>query len=281
MPDAPDFDLQADTAPPDLPPPGSTSRWWMAAVALLLAAIAAAVYFAWAARRRPAAPPEQAASTTNRVDRPAQPLGGEAEPIVVPPLDESDPVVRELVRRLSTHPQVLAWLTTDRLIRTFAVSVTNVAEGGTPAAHVRVLRPRESFAVVEVGGNVYADPKSYQRYDALAQAVESIDATGAAKLYATLKPRLDEAYRELGYLDTPFDAAVERALVRLLKVPVNDREIPVEPRGIGYGYRDERLESLSAAEKQLLRMGPANARRVQTKLREIALALGIPPQRLP
>jgi hypothetical protein len=252
----------------------------LAAVVLLGAAIGVAGYFAWVANRRAAPPPEQARAATPE-PRPAQPLGGAAEAVIVPPLDESDPLVRDLVRRLSSHPQVLAWLTTDRLIRTFTVAVANVAEGTTPAGHVQILRPRQSFAVTEVGENLVADPKSYGRYDGLAQAVESIDAAAASRLYATLKPRLDEAYRELGYLDTPFDAAVERALVRLLRTPIADRRAPIEPRGIGYGYRDERLESLSGAEKQLLRMGPANARRVQAKLREIALALGIPSERLP
>jgi len=37
-----------------------------------------------------------------------------------------------------------------------------------------------------------------------------------------------------------------------------------------------RLEALGAAEKQLLRMGPRNARRVQEKARELEAALGLP-----
>ena len=41
------------------------------------------------------------------------------------------------------------------------------------------------------------------------------------------------------------------------------------------------LQELSAAQKQLLRMGPQNVRTVQSKLREIATALGIPASRLP
>ena len=55
----------------------------------------------------------------------------------------------------------------------------------------------------------------------------------------------------------------------------------VEPRGAGYGFADPRLERLTAAQKQLLRMGPANARLVQGSLRTIALELGIPAERLP
>jgi hypothetical protein len=42
-----------------------------------------------------------------------------------------------------------------------------------------------------------------------------------------------------------------------------------------YGFADPKLESLTAAEKQLLRTGPGNTRVVQAKLREIARALGL------
>jgi len=55
----------------------------------------------------------------------------------------------------------------------------------------------------------------------------------------------------------------------------------VEPRGIGYGFADLDLEALTAAQKQLLRMGPRNVRIIQSSLRQIALALGIPAERLP
>jgi hypothetical protein len=44
---------------------------------------------------------------------------------------------------------------------------------------------------------------------------------------------------------------------------------------------DERLESLSPAQKQLFRMGPRNVKIIQAKLRDIALYLGIPQNKLP
>ena len=55
----------------------------------------------------------------------------------------------------------------------------------------------------------------------------------------------------------------------------------LRPTGTGFGYADERLESLTAAQRQLLRMGPRNTRVIKSTLREIALALGIPPSHLP
>jgi hypothetical protein len=64
-------------------------------------------------------------------------------------------------------------------------------------------------------------------------------------------------------------------------VPVVDGDIALQPAGIGYAYADPRLETMSAAQKQLFRMGPDNVRAVQGKLREIASLLSIPESRLP
>jgi hypothetical protein len=136
--------------------------------------------------------------------------------------------------------------------------------------------------VVERGGDLYIDPRSYERYDTLAAAAESIDPAGAARLYATLKPRIEEAYRDLGVPDISFDRTLERAIVLVLNTPVVDDPVPAEPRGaVGYGFAVRRLEALPAAQKQLVRMGRENVLTIQSSLRAIALALGIPAERLP
>jgi hypothetical protein len=176
---------------------------------------------------------------------------------------------------------VARWLATDGLIRNFTLSVTQIATGTTPASRLKALQPTSKLTVVERDGGMYLDPRSYERYDALADAVEGIDPRGAATLYATLKPRIEDAHRELGNPEESFDQQLERALVRLLSTPIPTEPVAVEPRGIGYRFEDERLENLSAAQKQLLRMGPRNARRVQRSLRNIALELGVSPERLP
>jgi hypothetical protein len=168
------------------------------------------------------------------------------------------------------------------LLRNFTVVMANIADGVTPARHLRVLRPYASFAVTKAGDDLLLDPASYHRYDDLAAALASVEPDGAARLYSTLKPRLTEAYRELGHPDTPVDNALERAIVVLLQTPVVEGQIHLRAvKGTGYGFTDPALESLSAAQKQLLRTGPANMKVIQNALRSLARALGIPPQRLP
>ena len=48
-----------------------------------------------------------------------------------------------------------------------------------------------------------------------------------------------------------------------------------------YQMADENLEDLEDAQRDLLRMGPQNIRKVQNKLREMAMALGVPENQLP
>jgi len=115
----------------------------------------------------------------------------------------------------------------------------------------------------------------------LAAAAASIDPAGSARLYATLKPLLEKASRDLGNPDTSFDRTIERAIVRLLNTPVLNDPVRVEPQGEGYAFEDADVEALTAAQKQLLRFGSRNVLRIQETLRNIALALGIPAQRLP
>lgn len=211
---------------------------------------------------------------------PSQPLGGEAAPVELPPLNETDPVVRELVRQLTAHPTALAWLAGDNLVRGFVAATQNIAGGVNPSAHVRRLAPSGEFAVIERDGATHIDPRSYARYDRIADAVASVDPQGAADLYATLKPRLTEAHDELG-TGRSLDETLEQAIVRLLRAPVLNDPVRLVPKGVGYGYADPALENLAPAQKQLMRMGPRNTKIIQDKLREIAAALGIDPSRLP
>jgi hypothetical protein len=245
-------------------------------VGMLLLAVGAAGYFLLWRRGQPS-PSDVRVQTEQQVAQsaPAKPVAEAGEAIDLPPLDQSDAIVRELVGRLSSHPAVAAWLTTDQLIRNFTVVVLNVSNGQTPSRQLIRLKPKESFAVSGGGATMTIDPRSYRRYDAYADAFAGMDAGGAAKLYATLKPRITDAYRELGFPDGDFDRALERAVAELLRTPAVDGTVKLASRSVTYEFADPKLQSLSSAQRQLLRMGPRNVRLIQAKLREIAPLVGI------
>jgi hypothetical protein len=272
--DLSDYEIGQAELPPSRPPRRASGLW--IAGAGLIAAGAIAAYLAFGNRSAPA-PTESATAP-----KPAQTLGGEPAPIAVPPLDQSDPLVRELVKQLSSHPSVAAWLATPGLIRNFVAVVTAVAEGRSPASQLKVLRPSGGFEVMDRDGDLLINPHGYERFDVLAAAAASIDPNGAARLYSTLKPRIEEAYRDLGRPDVPFDRTLERAIVVILQTPTVDGPVQTQMQGgIGYVFADPELEELLPAQKQLLRAGSDNTRTIQSSLRAIALALGIPAERLP
>lgn len=281
MPDVPDYELQTPE-PPASPvrPTRSAAPWIAAAVAMLAAGAAFWFFFRSAPEPQQAASEAPASAPAAAPPTAARSLCTSPDAAVLPPLDQSDATVGKLVRALSSHPRVTAWLATKGLIRNFIVVVENIASGRTPARHLQALRLSGPFRVIDSRDALLVDPRSYERYTSTAAAVGSVDAQAAARLCATLEPRLEEAYRELGRAEM-FDQALERAIVLLLNTPVPAENVRLVPKGAVYAFEDEALERLAPAQKQLIRMGPRNMRVVQDTLRRIALAIGIPPERLP
>ena len=232
--------------------------------------------------RRPSLP-APAASAAPPASAPALPPSPPPAPalpeaVSLPPLGESDALVRQLVGRLSAHPQLAVWLGADQLARRFVVLVVNVMAGENPRPNLRFLEPRERLAVLRRGGATVIDPASYARFDAFAEGIDSLDEAGSARVYRLLAPLFEAAFRELGHPEGGFDRALLAAARPLLEVPVLEGEVavrPVQRVTLVYEYADPRLEELSLPQKQLLRMGPRNVRRLQAKLRALAAALGL------
>jgi hypothetical protein len=278
MPNFDDFKL--DKWETSFQPERSRFGWRVVAIVVVLLGLGAAGYFLlW--RRAEPKPTDVRVHTDQAVPAPAAAPVAEVAPSDLPPLEQTDSVVRDLVGKLSSHPTIAAWLTTDQLIRNFTVAVVNTSNGRTPSKQMSRVRPPESFQVVQRGSDIWIDPRSYRRYDRYADAISGLDANGAAQLYARLKPRIQDAYRELGYPDGNVDAALQRAIVEILATPVVEGNVRLVSKSVAYEFADPKLQSLSSAQRQLLRMGPRNVRLIQAKLREIAPLIGVDTQPKP
>jgi hypothetical protein len=193
----------------------------------------------------------------------------------VPPLDASDDFVRALIRQLSQKPEWAAWLASGDLVRSFVVSVDKIAVGSSPARELKPAAPQGKFQTLGTGRTLRVDPASYDRYNALANVVDAIDPDGAARAYRRLRPLMQQAFEELGYVNLSFDERLARALGRLVDVPVQEGDVMLKATSVTFQYADPELEELSPAQKHMLRMGPHNMRLVQTKLRAFARAAGL------
>ena len=246
-------------------------------IGLLLALAVIILAVGWWLRRDAAElPPQIGTSPTPAVELPtADPdVPDEAEGLDfgdVPELGESDVWMRQAASLLSSHPKLADWLLNEDLVRSGVKVVSNIAFDEDPRVHVPYLRPRGKF---EPGAGTTASPRSFARYDMLAEVFSSLDPEGAAELLRRVGPRAEEAYTELGYPGS-FDQALSAALRKLSDVPVLEEPPRLVKKTLSYHYANEELEALAPAQKLLLRMGSANTLKVQSQIDQISDAWNI------
>ena len=266
-----DYDLQKDGSS-SAPPARRESRTGvMVGVVLIVAAVAVGWYV-----MRDGPTPAQESATTAAADAPVNSMPA----IDLPPLDQTDELVRTLATALSSHPLLVSWLATDQVLRRFTAVIDNIAYGRPVRNQLTQVAPPGTFRIAGSPAQPRTDPRNYTRYDTIAGAMESIEPVRAAQMYGMLRPRLEEAYLELGR-GVSFESAVERAILSLLQAPPLRGDEALVRKEAMFLFSNPALESLTPAQKHLLRMGPDNVTRVQAKLRDIALALGVPRESLP
>lgn len=197
-------------------------------------------------------------------------------PANLPPLEESDGLVRLRAGALSSDPAFQRWLEQESLLARLASSMSMLADGKVPRETFAAFAPRGKFRVVKKDGKAFTDPAAHARYDGFAAMAGRVDAVAAAKIFTELEPLFDAAQRGLGEKNPRAREAFFAAARELLAAPVSESEPALKEgkKGVGWAYADESLENLSPARKQLMRMGPKNQAAVQAKIRAVALALG-------
>ena len=122
--------------------------------------------------------------------------------------------------------------------------------------------------------------------------VTSIDTGRAVALYVRFFSLLQQAYEDLGYPGKYFNDRVVEVIDHLLAtpepdgpirvvLPPHDTSINFERPWTLYQFADSRLESASAGQKILLRIGPENASRLKQKLAELRARLASEPPATP
>jgi hypothetical protein len=238
------------------------------AVALVACLAGGAWWMSRTSKPAQTATPGAVTATEAPIDKPPPP------PVNLPPIDQMDGFLRPLLSALSSRPELAKWLATDDLVRQLAMAIDQAAGGASPARDFKVIAPASPFVPAGRGTRRTIDPASYRRYDGLVQTVTSIDASNVARIYKTIRPRLNEAYRSMGNQTSDVDLALAKALDILLDTPVvKDPIALVEGDGAGWAFADDNLEMLLPTQKQLLRMGPANVDRLLVWLRALQAAL--------
>ncbi|MGY6276023.1 DUF3014 domain-containing protein [Methylomonas sp. MgM2] len=192
--------------------------------------------------------------------------------VELPELAKSDSTFREAV--LAISPGLAPWLKTKQIIRRYVTIANDFSQGLWLEKHMRFLKHAQPFSVDKTDQGVFIAKESYHRYDALASAIDAIDAKKAMAVYQRYKPLLQEVYDGFGYPpERPLEDIFLKSASQILAAPVIEQPIAVVRPSVYYKFANDKLEKLSPVSKQMLRMGPNNTRVIQDKVRQLVQEL--------
>lgn len=200
---------------------------------------------------------------------------GPEQPIEEIPLtrEEGDELVRQQLASTGTQPSLDKLMGNERPLDATAAIFDGLGRGLILRKIVQASPPQPGFSVQRQGDIIYMDPASYARYDGIASTVSAMDTTALVETFHVLRPLYENAYRKLGLDPEDFDNSIIRTLDLVLATPEINEPIALKPRSVTYLYADPALESLPSVQKQLLRMGPENIRRLKGQAQALRDAL--------
>ncbi len=188
-------------------------------------------------------------------------------------LNKSDDTSRSAGNDLSV--QLGRWLSPNEQIRKWVVLVDRAADGELPSKHRPLALSLGRFKVKGGDQSPVFDEANYQRYTPVIKVLESIPVEKLAYYLSEWQPLFEQAYAELGKAGV-FEQRFLLALDQVLMAePLNTTPDLIQP-SVMYKYKDVRLESASAIQKLMWRMGPDNMARVQLYLESLRQAFTEP-----
>jgi hypothetical protein len=259
-----------------------------ALLAVLTVAVIAGAALYWRQRQQsePVAQPAPAAPAAPASAPQPAPQPAIAYPIEPPTAAEPMRVadIGAALTDLLGRKAVLSFFQLDDFARRFVATVDNLGRAHAPTAVWPVNPTPGRFTAQEIAGSTVIAPDNSARYTPFVLLCETVDIRRAVDLYVRMYPLLQASYEELGFPKSYFNDRLIAVIDQLLATPEREEPlkleltdvkgpIPSERPWVRYQFADPALESLSAGQKILLRVGPVNGRRLKAKLTEIRAEL--------
>jgi Protein of unknown function (DUF3014). len=260
---------------------------WIGAVIVVLGILLAGGYLAYKAMHlsapQIAVPP--AASTASNLT----PAGAASAPIrhpieqvqagpasastaALPALGDSDADAASALTRLAGDG-LSSLLVRQQLIARIVATIDSLPRRGLSVYMLPVRTPKGGFSTDDSGSATVIGARNAARYAPYMKIIEAADPQALVAWYVHAYPLFQEAYRQLGYPKGYFNDRLIVVIDDLLTAPEPAQPPALVRSKTYYIYADPALESLSAGQKLLLRVGPANEATIKDKLRAIRAAL--------
>ena len=193
--------------------------------------------------------------------------------VQVAPADVGEAAVNKELARNWPLAQLRKYFNLQEQARRLVITVDNLPREHVPS-QLRITRGvPELLRVQKDGETITLDPSNYERYDRIISYVEKMDARKIGRLYAKFYPLLQRTYEETGFPEERFHDRVLAALDDMMDAPRPIGPIRLVQPKVLYRFEDDHLESLSAGQKIMIRVGPDNAARLRKVLARVRAAI--------
>ena len=223
--------------------------------------------------------PEAMIPENNSVEESKEPKKPKIKQPPLPNLDASDQFIRDRLVLLSEKRDLVVWLTTDDILRRSASYLDGLARGVILSNIFPLSSPEGEFSTHRDEQTIWLNAGNYERYDNTVSVISSLDMDLAAQIFHLTRPLLEGAFSELGYRPRQMDGIILTALDQIMSTPVIFEPIQLSRDSVNFKFFDSKLESLTPLQKQLVRAGPENTRRLQKQAKLLRTALMTPSGR--
>lgn len=256
-------------------------KYIAAAVAVVGLTIGSVVYIYQGKKPKPVAPPAATAQLppeATETPPPAEPavkhpLPEPATPEALPSLDDSGPSMQGAIAEVLGKEFADKFVIQDQLVRHIVVSIDNLPEKKLAERIRPVKSVPGAFAAGGTADAPILDSTNYERYKPLVQIIQNSDTQQLVAVYKRYYPLFQEAYANLGHPPEYFNDRLVQVIDHLLETPEIQGPLTLTQPGLRYEYADESIESRSAGQKILIRMGGENAAAIKEKLRQLRAAV--------
>ena len=223
--------------------------------------------------------PEAMIPENNSLEESKEPKKPKIKQPSLPNLDASDQFIRDRLVLLSEKRDLTVWLTTDDILRRSASYLDGLARGVILSNIFPLSSPEGGFSTHRDEQTIWLNAGNYERYDNTVSVISSLDMDLAAQIFHLTRPLLEGAFSELGYRPRQMDGIILTALDQIMNTPVIFEPIQLSRDSVNFKFFDSKLESLTPLQKQLVRAGPENTRRLQKQAKLLRIALMTPSGR--
>lgn len=214
----------------------------------------------------PAAPP---APPPSHYPIEEQPAPAAPPPKPLPALDDSDADSQAALGGVLGQQTLVDLFQLKGIIRRIVATIDNLPRDRVSGRLLAVKPAPGHFIAAGTEGSRSISPDNYARYSAYVRVAQALDTQRLVAVYVHLYPLFQQAYVDLGYPDGYFNDRLVQVIDNLLAAPTPSAPVRLDQPNVLFVYADPELESRSAGQKMLMRMGPNNAAVVKDKLRQI------------